>query len=126
MDDAARLGVDALILANIGLLDYASTCYPNVRRHLSVQTSAANAAAITYYAQTSGIRRVVLPRVLTIPEITAPTHHAIAVETEVFAYGGLCVMAEGRCHLSSYVTGQSRRSSPLWIGEGSRWGTGAV
>ncbi|KAF0113554.1 MAG: hypothetical protein FD149_2104 [Rhodospirillaceae bacterium] len=106
VDDAARLGVDALILADIGLLDYASTRHPDVRRHLSVQASAATAEAITYYAEAFGVRRVVLPRVLAIPEITILTN-AVTVETEVFAYGGLCVMAEGRCHLSSYVTGQS-------------------
>ena len=35
------------------------------------------------------------------------TNARIAVETEVFAFGGLCVMAEGRCALSSYATGQS-------------------
>jgi len=105
-DAAARLGVDAVILADIGLLDYASTRHPDLRRHLSVQASAATAEAIGYYAEAFGVRRVVLPRVLTIPEITTLTS-AVTVKTEVFAYGGLCVMAEGRCHLLSYVTGES-------------------
>lgn len=106
VDKGARLGVDAVILADIGLLDYASTRYPDLRRHLSVQASAANTAAIAYYARMFGVQRVVLPRVLTIQDIAALTA-AITVETEVFAYGGLCVMAEGRCHLSAYVTGRS-------------------
>jgi O2-independent ubiquinone biosynthesis protein UbiU len=52
------------------------------------------------------IRRVVLPRVLTVSEIAAVTR-AVDCETEVFIFGGLCVMAEGRCSLSSHVTGQS-------------------
>ena len=47
-----------------------------------------------------------LPRVLTIAEIAA-LNERVPVETEVFAFGGLCVMAEGRCSLSAYVTGQS-------------------
>jgi len=49
---------------------------------------------------------VVLPRVLTLAEIAA-LNAEIPVETEVFAFGGMCVMAEGRCALSSYATGLS-------------------
>jgi len=48
----------------------------------------------------------VLPRVLTLAEIAA-LNRECGIETEVFAFGGMCVMAEGRCQLSSYVTGQS-------------------
>ena len=106
VDDAACLGVDAVILADIGLLDYATHHHPALRRHLSVQASASNVDAIRFYHQAFGVRRVVLPRVLTIPEITALTA-AVPVETEIFAFGGMCVMAEGRCMLSSYVTGRS-------------------
>ena len=47
-----------------------------------------------------------LPRVLSVPEIAAIVRES-AVETEVFVFGGLCVMEEGRCSLSSYATGQS-------------------
>ncbi len=106
IDDAAALGADAVIVADLGLLDYASRAHPGLRLHLSVQASAANAEAIGFYHRAFGVKRVVLPRVLTIAEIAA-LNERIAVETEVFAFGGLCVMAEGRCSLSSYVTGQS-------------------
>ncbi len=106
VDDAAALGADAAILADIGLLDYAARAHPDLRRHLSVQASAASAEAIGFYAREFGVRRVVLPRVLTLPEIAA-LNRAVKVETEVFVFGGLCVMAEGRCALSSYATGQS-------------------
>ncbi len=106
VDDAARLGADAVILADIGLLDYASRRHPSLRLHLSVQAAAANADAIAFYARSFGVKRVVLPRVLTVQEIAA-INRAIAVETEVFIFGGLCVMAEGRCSLSSYATGKS-------------------
>jgi putative protease len=106
VDAAACLGADALILADIGLLDYATKHHPDLRRHLSVQASASNEDAIRFYHQAFGVRRVVLPRVLTIPEIAALTA-SVPVETEIFAFGGMCVMAEGRCMLSSYVTGRS-------------------
>ncbi len=106
VDDAVSLGADALILADLGLACYARDRHPGARLHLSVQASAANPEAIALFEELAGIRRVVLPRVLTVSEIRALTE-AIGVETEVFVMGGLCVMAEGRCLLSSYVTGQS-------------------
>jgi putative protease len=106
VDDAVALGADALILADIGLLDYCTRRHPEMRRHLSVQASAANEQAIRFYHQEFGVRRVVLPRVLTVEDI-ADLIPRIPVETEVFAFGGMCPMAEGRCLLSSYVTGRS-------------------
>ncbi|NQU56717.1 MAG: U32 family peptidase, partial [Rhodospirillales bacterium] len=106
VDSAAALGADAVILADIGLLDYAATTHPDLRRHLSVQASASNPEAIRFYVENFGVKRVVLPRVLTVAEI-ASLNKQIQVETEVFVFGGLCVMAEGRCALSSYATGVS-------------------
>jgi len=106
VDNAARLKVDAIILADIGLLDYARRAHPDLRLHLSVQASASNAAAINHYVREFGVRRVVLPRVLTVPEIRE-INQKIDIETEVFAFGGMCPMAEGRCSLSSYITGKS-------------------
>ena len=106
VDDAAGLGVDAVILADVGLADYAARNHPDLRRHLSVQAAASNAEAIGFYHREFGFKRVVLPRVLTVAEIAA-LNEGLPVETEVFVFGGLCVMAEGRCSLSSYVTGQS-------------------
>ena len=106
IDDASVLGADAIILADIGLIDYAASMHPKLRRHLSVQASASNAEAIRFYQEAFGIQRVILPRVLTVVEI-AELNRKVAIETEVFVFGGLCVMAEGRCTLSSYVTGES-------------------
>lgn len=104
--DAETAGADAVILADLGLLAHTAEHHPGLRRHLSVQAAAANPDAINFYAETFGVRRVVLPRVLTVAEITA-INREIDTETEVFVFGGLCVMAEGRCALSSYATGRS-------------------
>jgi O2-independent ubiquinone biosynthesis protein UbiU len=106
VDAAVTAGADALILADVGLLDYAARTHPGQRLHLSVQAAASNPDAIRFYAEAFGVKRVVLPRVLTVQEIAAITR-AVACETEVFVFGGLCVMTEGRCSLSSYATGQS-------------------
>ncbi len=111
VDDAATLGADAIILADIGLLDYAHRTHPDARLHLSVQASASTPEAIRFYAEQFGVQRVVLPRVLTLQEIAAINranlNQNVSVETEIFAFGGMCPMAEGRCSLSSYITGKS-------------------
>lgn len=106
VDKAADLGVDALILADIGVMDYACERHPDLRLHLSVQASATNQQALAFYHRNFNIKRAVLPRVLSIKQVrqvikTSP------VPIEVFGFGSLCVMVEGRCLLSSYVTGQS-------------------
>lgn len=106
IDDSAALGADAVILADVGLLDYAAHRHPSLHRHLSVQASASTPEALLFYRREFGIHRAVLPRVLTVAEIEVLNRTA-GVETEIFAFGGLCVMAEGRCSLSSYVTGQA-------------------
>lgn len=106
VDDAAAVGADAVILADLGLLAYTAERHPQLRRHLSVQAGAANVDHINFLVAAFGIRRAVLPRVLTVAEIAALTSKA-ACETEVFVFGGLCVMEEGRCSLSSYATGKS-------------------
>ncbi len=103
---AVKAGAHAVILADLGLLAHTADKHPNLRRHLSVQAAAANADVINFYAETFGVKRVVLPRVLSVPEIAA-INAETDVETEVFVFGGLCVMAEGRCSLSSYATGKS-------------------
>lgn len=105
-DTAVASGADAVIAADIAVLDHMSANHPDTRLHLSVQAAAATPEAIGFYADAFGVRRVVLPRVLSVQEIAA-LNRAIAVETEAFVFGGLCVMVEGRCHLSSYATGKS-------------------
>ncbi|ATJ84587.1 peptidase U32 family protein [Halomonas beimenensis] len=106
VDQAADLGVDALILADMGLLEYAATRHPDLPRHLSVQGSATSHAALRFYHDHFGIKRAVLPRVLSITQVRDLAKQS-PVELEVFAFGSLCIMAEGRCYLSSYLTGES-------------------
>ncbi len=109
VDQAARLQVDALIIADIGVLDYATERWPDLRRHLSVQASATNPEAIAFYHQQFGIQRVVVPRVLSLRQVASLVKQS-PVAIEVFGFGSLCVMVEGRCLLSSYATGESPNS----------------
>ncbi|NLC35539.1 MAG: U32 family peptidase [Alcaligenaceae bacterium] len=106
MDRAAESGVDAVIVADPGLMAYAAATHPDLRLHLSVQGSATNYEAINFYHEHFGIQRAVLPRVLSITQVEQVTE-STPVEIEVFGFGSLCVMVEGRCALSSYTTGES-------------------
>lgn len=106
VDKAAEIGVDTLIIADMAVLEYAANKYPHIERHLSVQASATNAAAIKFYVESFGVNRVVLPRVLSMHQVKQLSR-TTDVELEVFAFGSLCIMAEGRCYLSSYMTGES-------------------
>jgi putative protease len=69
VDMAAQLGADALILADIAMLEYAAERYPHIERHVSVQASATNEEAIRFYHRNFDVARVVLPRVLSIHQV---------------------------------------------------------
>ncbi len=121
IDTAVELGIEVLILADIGLMDYAATHYPKLRLHLSVQGSATNQHAIAFYHENFGIKRAVVPRVLSLTQVQRLIKSS-PVEIEVFGYGSLCVMVEGRCSLSSYVTGKSPNSAGVCSpAEAVRW-----
>ncbi|MEQ1807052.1 MAG: peptidase U32 family protein [Burkholderiaceae bacterium] len=106
VDTAAAHGADALIVADVAVMAYAHAKHPLLRLHLSVQASATSHEAIAFYRRHYGIERAVLPRVLTLAQVGQVLRHT-DVEIEVFGFGSLCVMVEGRCALSSYATGAS-------------------
>ena len=105
-DKAVELGADALIVADTAVMAWCARQHPALRLHLSVQASATSHAAIEFYRERYGIQRAVLPRVLTIQQVAQVVKQS-KVDIEVFGFGSLCVMVEGRCVLSSWVTGQS-------------------
>jgi collagenase-like PrtC family protease len=106
VDLAASVGVHAAIVADIGVADYAVAAHPNLRLHLSVQAGASSPEAIRFYCEAFGARRVVLPRMLTVAEI-ADIHRQVPCEIEVFVFGNIGMMAEGRCSLTNHATGAS-------------------
>ena len=106
VERAAALGADALIVADTAVMAWCRDHHPGLRLHLSVQASATSHAAIEFYRRRYGVQRAVLPRVLTLQQVGQVIRNT-DVEIEVFGFGSLCVMVEGRCALSSWVTGQS-------------------
>jgi len=106
IDTAAELGIDAVIVADAGLMRHARKTHPGLRLHLSVQGSATNHEAINFHHRHFGVQRAVLPRVLSIEQVEQVVRNT-PVQIEIFGFGSLCVMVEGRCALSSYVTGEA-------------------
>ncbi|MCI8422965.1 MAG: U32 family peptidase [Lawsonibacter sp.] len=100
------LGVDAVILADVGVLTLAKRYAPHLEYHISTQASVVNYQSAQVWHD-MGAKRVILARELSLEEIreirarTSPD-----LEIEVFAHGAMCVSYSGRCLLSNYMTGR--------------------
>lgn len=106
VQDGIDCKVDAFIVADIGVASFIKKQAPQKRLHLSVQAGASSIEAIKFYCEEFGVKRVVLPRILTIPEIKI-LKKEVPCEIETFVFGNHGLMAEGRCSLTNYVTGLS-------------------
>lgn len=102
----SELGIDALIVADLGVLDTVKELLPNMPIHISTQASICSPAAALAYARL-GASRLVLARELTLDEIRGI--RAVLPETielEAFVHGSMCVSYSGRCMLSNQLTGR--------------------
>lgn len=100
-----RMGVDALICADLGLIRLLRTYLPDMEIHASTQMGIHNLAGANLAAEW-GIRRVVLAREMSLREIRFVTE-ACRTEVEVFVHGALCVCHSGQCLFSSLVGARS-------------------
>lgn len=102
--ELAEAGVDALIIADPGILARARTLVPQLPVHLSTQANVTNRLAAAFWLA-QGVSRLNLARELSLAEIAAIRREA-AGELEVFVHGALCISYSGRCMLSNYMTGR--------------------
>ncbi len=101
-----ELRVDAVILADVGVLSLARRYAPDVAVHISTQASVVNYQAARAWHEL-GAARVILARELSLDEIREIRAKAPReLELEVFAHGAMCVSYSGRCLLSNYMTGR--------------------
>ena len=104
--EAAKAGVEAFIVADLGVLDACKTVAPDIDVHMSTQTGITNwaAARAAYHL---GAKRVVLAREMSLQDIailrdkTPPE-----LEIEAFVHGAMCMSFSGRCILSDYMVGR--------------------
>lgn len=106
LKEAASAGVDAFIIADLGVFEMAKKVAPDVERHISTQGGIINyEAARAWYDL--GAKRVVLARETRLDEI-AEMRAKIPKELEIecFVHGAMCVSFSGRCLISSFMTGR--------------------
>ena len=105
-----QIGVDAVIVQDFGLICLLKTIIPDLEVHASTQMGLNNYPSIKW-ASKNNIKRVVLPREVSIDEIKR-THDRlkednINMDIEVFGHGALCYCVSGKCYMSSYNSGRS-------------------
>ena len=103
---AQEIGVDAFIIADLGVFELAKKYAPKVERHISTQAGIVNSETATAWYN-MGASRVVLAREMTFEDI-ADIRSKIPKELEIecFVHGAMCVSFSGRCLISSYMTGR--------------------
>lgn len=106
LEQLEACGVDALIVADLGVFRAAQAYAPHCERHVSTQVSVANSACANAWYEL-GAKRVVLARELSLEEIAEIRRSTPKeLELETFAHGAMCVSYSGRCLLSNYMTGR--------------------
>jgi putative protease len=100
------MGVDALIVQDLGLMQALRQLLPGLRLHASTQMTVHNSQGIKFLEQ-QGIKRVVLARELSLKQIQEIKEASNELEIEVFVHGALCFSYSGQCLFSSMVGGRS-------------------
>lgn len=95
---------DAFIISDPGVLMLCKEITPEVSLHLSTQTGTFNSSSLQFW-KNHGVTRAVLPRELSIDQISALNAKNI-METEIFIHGAMCVSISGRCLLGAYFNGR--------------------
>lgn len=118
--NARDCGIDALIVADIGVLMEAKRVVPEVEIHISTQTGVVNylTARELYHM---GAKRVVLARELSFDDIrTIRENTPPELEIETFVHGAMCMSFSGRCLLSNYLLGRDANRGEC--AQPCRWG----
>lgn len=104
--DISGAGIDAFIVADLGVMATVREIMPDAEIHISTQASIVSPEAAKAYAAL-GAKRLVLARELCFEEIRA-IRDALPddVELEAFVHGSMCVSYSGRCMLSNLMTGR--------------------
>ena len=101
LKDLARVGIDAVIVWDPGVILLAQDIVPSIDIHLSTQANTLNWSSVLYW-QRAGIKRVNLARELSLREILE-IRNRTDLELEIFVHGAICIAYSGRCVLSNYL-----------------------
>lgn len=98
-----RIGADAVLITDPGLIALCKKTAPGLEIHLSTQANTLNKYAVRFWAE-QGVKRVVLARELGYEEIKEIAEYNPDLEIECFVHGAMCVSYSGRCLLSNYLS----------------------
>lgn len=104
-----KLKVDGIIASDPGIILLIQKHWPSVEIHLSTQANATNIEAINFWKK-QGVKRIILAREITLPEIKEITRlfgGRENIELEYFVHGAMCMSYSGRCILSKWMTDRS-------------------
>lgn len=96
-----EIGVDAVIVADPGVLSIVQEAAPEMEIHLSTQANNVNWRSLEFW-QKQGVERVILARELSINEMKE-INKRVDIDTEAFIHGAMCISYSGRCLLSNYM-----------------------
>ena len=100
------IGVDAIIVSDIGIITIARQVVPNLDIHVSTQANITNKYTAKFFVG-MGVKRIILARELSINEIKEIRQYIPKeIEIETFVHGAMCISYSGRCLLSNYLTGR--------------------
>lgn len=99
-----NIGVDGIIVQDLGVIRLARQIVPELPLHASTQMTVTNSGGVKFAVQ-AGLERTVLARELSLEEIKAAC--AVGTEIETFIHGALCVCYSGQCLMSSLIGGRS-------------------
>ncbi|SDF10475.1 peptidase U32 family protein [Sporolituus thermophilus] len=98
------IGVDGIIISDLGVYRIARQVAPDLPLHISTQANNTNWSAVLCW-QELGARRVVLAREISLEDIRV-IRQKVNIELEAFVHGAMCISYSGRCLLSNYFTGR--------------------
>lgn len=101
-----KANIDAVIVADPGIIMLVKKHLPNVAIHLSTQANTTNWQAAKFWYDL-GITRIVLAREVTLEDIAEIKKHVPKLELEYFVHGAMCMSYSGRCILSKWMSGKS-------------------
>ena len=100
-----KIGVDAVLITDVGLISLCKSVAPNLKIHLSTQANTLNKYAVKFWGE-QGLERVVLARELSLAEIKEISEFCPETQLEAFVHGAMCISYSGRCLLSNYFNGR--------------------
>ncbi len=99
--EIASLEVDAVIVSDLGMIDYIHQTYPQLPIHVSIMASVVNIEAAKFYKE-HGVEVALVSRSLNNLEELSRISKSSGIDIELFVHGGICYMYDGICYMSSY------------------------